>query len=376
MPKPLTIGVDVRELKAAKTGIKTYLEELCREFKQMNPADLRFHFLGTSLPIYVGNNKIMRYAEHAKYQLWKQLILPLKAWSKNCDIIFCADTSVPYIHLGYKTIHVMHDAFCFESPENYGRLWLWLYKKTAIPAAKRSPFVITPTAYAKKQISHFTHIAEDKLIIVYEGPKTASYNVTAEEAARMLQSFSLSPNNYLLHVGSMFKRKNIPALIYAFSKLKSQGYTRLKLVLAGPLPSIQFDNDYKAIINAIENTKLENEIVLTGYLPDATINQLYKNALLYVFPSINEGFGLPVLEAFSNDLPVLVAGNTCLPEVGGDAVIQFDPFDTDDIYLKIKTVVDDAGLRKNMISKGRERLKQFSWHKTALELIEVFRKAV
>ncbi len=376
MAKPLTIGVDVRGLRAAKTGIKTYLEELCREFKQMDSANLRFHFLDTSFPIYTGNNKIGRDAEHARYQLWKQLILPLKAWSKNCDIVFCVDTCVPYIHLGYKTIHVIHDTFCFESPEDYGRLWLWLYKTTAIPAAKRSPFVITPTEYAKKQIGHFTHIADDKLIVVYEGPKTVSHNTTAEDAARLLKSFSLSPNNYLLHVGSMFKRKNIPALIYAFGKLKSQGYTRLKLVLAGQAPPTQFDNDYEAILDAIENTKLENEIVLTGYLPDAAINQLYKNALLYVFPSINEGFGLPVLEAFCNDLPVLVANNTCLPEVGGDAVLQFDPFDTDDIYLKIKSVVDDAGLRKDMISKGRERLKQFSWHKTALELIEVFRKAV
>jgi len=376
MPKPLTIGVDVRDLKAAKTGIKTYLEELCREFKQMDAADLRFHFLDTALPIYSGNNKIRRYAEHARYQLWKQLILPLKAWSKNCDIVFCADTCVPYIHLGYKTIHVIHDAFCFESPEDYGRLWLWLYKKIAIPAAKRSPFVITPTEYAKKQISHFTHIADDKLIVVYEGPKTVSYNATTEETAQLLNSFSLSPNNYLLHVGSMFKRKNIPALIYAFGKLKRQGYTGLKLVLAGPSPSAQFDNDYKAILDAIENTKLENEIVLTGYLPDTAINQLYKNALLYVFPSINEGFGLPILEAFSNDLPVLVANNTCLPEVGGDAVLQFYPFNTDDIYLKIKSAVDNTALRKDMISKGQERLKQFSWHKTALELIKVFRKAV
>src|SRR4051794_20176049 len=110
MPKPLTIGVDVRALRVDKTAIKTYMEELCSEFKKINPDNIQFHFLDTSFSVYTGNSKIQRYAEHAKYQLWKQVILPLKGWSKICYIVFCADTCMPYIHLGYKTIHVMHDA--------------------------------------------------------------------------------------------------------------------------------------------------------------------------------------------------------------------------------------------------------------------------
>jgi glycosyltransferase involved in cell wall biosynthesis len=97
---------------------------------------------------------------------------------------------------------------------------------------------------------------------------------------------------------------------------------------------------------------------------------------MYVFPSINEGFGIPVLEAFSYGLPVAVANNTCLPEVGGNAVLQFNPFDTDDIAKKIMTLLDDAELRKDMISKGQERLKLFSWQNTAVKLIEVFKKAI
>jgi len=170
MTKPLTIGVDIRDLKVAKTGIKTYLEELVREFRTMNSADLQFYFLETSLPIYTGKNKLLKYVEHARYQLWKQLILPLKAWSKHCDIVFCVDNCVPYIHLGYKTIHSIHDAFCFESPEDYGKLWLWLYKNTAIPGARRSPFVVSATSYGKKQISHYMGISPEKLIVVHDGP--------------------------------------------------------------------------------------------------------------------------------------------------------------------------------------------------------------
>ena len=376
MPKPLIIGIDVRYLRIAKTGTKTYLEELSREFKKMDSESLHFLFFDTRLTLYTGERKVFKWMEHFRYQLWKQLILPLKAFFKNCDIVFCADDCVPLIHLGYKTIPVFHDAFCFETPENYGKLWLWLYTKTAVPAAKRSPFIIVPTEWSKKQVNHFTQIADEKLVVIYEAPKTLNNNEGSNNAELLLKSFSLSTKNYILHVGSIFKRKNIPALIDAFGHLKGLGYTGLKLVLAGPTPANQFDNDFRMIADAIENAGLRDNVVLTGYLQDDELSLLYKNALMYVFPSINEGFGIPILEAFKHDLPVLVANNTCLPEVGGNAVLQFNPFDTADITLKIKTVLDGADLQKDMINKGRERLKDFSWQKTAIQLVEIFKKAV
>jgi glycosyltransferase involved in cell wall biosynthesis len=375
MLKPLTIGIDVRDLKVAKTGTRTYLEELCKEFKKMNNNEVRFHFLDTILPVYTGDTKILKWAEHLKYQIWKQLALPLKAFFKNCDIVFCTDNCVPFINLGYKTIPVFHDAFCFESPEDYGKLWLWLYKNTAVPAAAKSPFIITPTLYSKKQISHFTKLPAEKLVVIYEGPKTLNNNKDVELARQLLNSFSISKGNYILHVGTMFKRKNIPALVQAFSKLKSTGYPELKLVLAGSSPANKIDSDHELILDAIENLQLKDQIILTGYLSDSSLSFLYENALMYVFPSVNEGFGIPVLEAFKNNLPVLVADNTCLPEVGGDAVLQFDPYDTNDMALKIKTVLDDTVLQKNMIIKGRERLKLFSWQNTANKLVEVFKEA-
>jgi glycosyltransferase involved in cell wall biosynthesis len=376
MPKPIKIAIDVRDLRLARTGTRTYLQELCREFRQMETNDLRFLFLDTSIPVYTGKNKFLKLAEHARYQLWKQLVLPLKAFFKGCDIVFCTDNFVPIIHLGYKTIPVFHDAFFFETPQNYGKLWLWLYKKTAIPAAKRSPFVVTPSAWAKKQINHYTHIDNNKLVVVPEGPKTLNTDAATDNTDELLKSLALTSKSYILHVGSMFKRKNLPALVKAFGKVKTSGYPDLKLVLAGPAPSSQMDNDYELILETIKTLSLQNDVILTGYLPDSALGLLYKNALMYVFPSINEGFGIPVLEAFSYSLPVLVANNSCLPEVGGDAVLTFDPFDTDALATAIKTLLDDEGLRNDMIDRGTDRLKLFSWRNTALQLVEVFRKAV
>lgn len=374
--KPLTIGVDIRELRKAKTGIKTYLEELCKEFKNLDSADLRFYFLDTSLPVYTGKNKLLKWAEHFRYQVWKQLVLPVKAWAKKCDIVFCADNCVPYIHLGYKTIYSIHDAFCFESPRHYGKLWLWLYKNTATPGARRSPYVITPTHYAKKQVAHFMRLNPDKIIVVPEAAKKLSYQQNGNNVPDIVQSLPIETGKYILHVGAMFKRKNIVALIKALAKIKQSGNPDLKLVLAGPLVSNKFENEHQLILDTIDDNGVKEDVIITGFLSDNEIGQLYENALMYVFPSTNEGFGLPILEAFEHHLPVLVSNNTCLPEVGGDAVLQFDPYDIDDMAEKINTVLNNIELRSEMIKKGDKRLKEFSWGKTAHQIVDVFKKAV
>ncbi|PJJ84077.1 glycosyltransferase family 4 protein [Mucilaginibacter auburnensis] len=372
MAKPLTIGVDVRDIKVAKTGTRTYLIEICREFKKLESETVKFKFLDTSLPIYGGGNKLLKWVGHFQYQFWKQISLPLKAWTNKCDVVFCTDNFVPIIHLGYTTVPVFHDAFFFENPENYGRLWLWLYMKTALPAAKRSPVIVTPTAYSKQRIHHFTGIAANKLVVVTEG---APVSIGNQNNDLKLLNLPVESRQYILHAGSFFKRKNLPALIAAFAKLKADGFGDLKLVLAGPTPVNKAENDYHEVINAINDYQLGDAVILTGYLPDEHLQILYKHALLYAFPSINEGFGLPVLEAFRNGVPVVVANNTCLPEVGGDAVLTFDPFNIEAIAAAMKEVLLDDILKKEMITKGHQQLKKFTWAGAAEQLVEIFKNA-
>ncbi|HEY0175248.1 MAG TPA: glycosyltransferase family 1 protein, partial [Pedobacter sp.] len=317
---------------------------------------------------YTGGSRIGKYTEHFCYQFWKQVVLPLKAWFNQCDILFCTDNFVPLIRLGYQTVPVFHDAFFFENPEHYGKLWLKLYHLTAIPAARRAAFIVTPTLYAQQQIHRFAGIPLEKLKVIYEGPKTMEPLAQGD----ILSRFNLQPSNYILHVGSMFKRKNIPALIQAFKLLKETTSIPLKLVLAGSFSTNKVDNDYHLILETIETSGLLQEVILTGYLTDAELASIYAGALMYVFPSLNEGFGIPVLEAFSHNLPVLVANNTCLPEIGGNAVLSFDPFDIYDICAKMKIVSEDQLLRDELILKGRIRLKNFSWMKTAQQLVSLF----
>ncbi|MGB4400722.1 MAG: glycosyltransferase family 1 protein, partial [Daejeonella sp.] len=303
MTKPLVVGVDIRDLRIAKTGTGTYLKELCREFKKLESPEVKFLFFDTGIGVYTGETKVLKILEHVRLQVWKQIQLPFKAWFNGCGVLFCTDNIVPYTQLGYKTIPVIHDAFFFENPDHYNRIWLWFYKNLAIPAARKSAFVITPTKYATERIHHYTGISMDKLITVCEGPKSfETAEVISSEGSKVLNEFDFEDGAYILHVGIMDKRKNIPALIYAFKKLKDDGYSG-KLVLVGKADSVKLNSDAQAIGKAISENKLANEIVLTGYLPDEDLSTVYKSAMMYVFPSTNEGFGIPILEAFRHRLP-------------------------------------------------------------------------
>lgn len=165
-------------------------------------------------------------------------------------------------------------------------------------------------------------------------------------------------------------------LIEAFNLLRIDGHHDYSLILVGqPSPNNDMD-DNEAIYEKIKKLGLQNDVITSGYASDNELSYFYKYAEMYVFPSINEGFGLPVLEAFHHNLPVIVSDNTCLPEVGGDAVLCFNPFDIEDIYLKMKTIIENPDLKFELIKKGNERLKLFSWNKIAGELIKTFKVAL
>lgn len=370
MAKKLTIGVDIRDLRIAKTGSKTYLEEIYFQLKN-NDYECKFIYFDTIIPVYTGKYKIFKILEHIRFFFWKQLILPILAVFNKCDILFCTDYFVPYFSPGFKTIAVFYDAFFYEYPGHYNKYWLKLYKSIGIASAKRAEYIITITEYSKRRISHFTGIDLNKIIAIHLAPK----NGAVAEPAPGYKPKNLN-SKFILHVGTLEKRKNLIRLIEAFALLIKAGHDDYSLVLVGqPSPKEDMD-DSKAIDDLIARLGLQQKIHLTGYASDDDLAYFYKFASLYVFPSLNEGFGLPVLEAFHHQLPVLVADNTCLPEVGGDAVLTFNPFDVEDIRAKIEAVINDPLLRKNLIEKGNARLKLFSWERNAAELAKIFDRAI
>ena len=369
----IKVAVDVRDLQISASGARSYLESVIIEFKKEHPG-FAFYFLDATTKAYTGNHFLLKLKEQLSYFLWKQFVLPYQAKQLGCRVLFCSDFMVPYFSLGIKTIPVFHDAFFWEYPEHYNKYWLLFFRNLGLAAAKKSAFVVAPTQYASNQLAKYTGINPNKIQVIGEAPKTIDTSISQNETTAIVKQ--ILNLDYILHVGTLEKRKNLVALIQAFKIVRENGFPNLKLVLVGKASNKITLDDSSAIKDAIMQQQLTNDVILTDYLGDADVQQLYQKAKLYVFPSINEGFGIPVLEAFKYQVPVVIANNTCLPEVAGQGAKSFNPFSVQDMANAIGAVLKDEPLRQTYIEKGNAQLQNFTWEKTAASLMQLFKKAV
>jgi len=177
-------------------------------------------------------------------------------------------------------------------------------------------------------------------------------------------------NPYLLYVGNAFPHKNLKSLIKAF-KVVLSSKSALKLVLVGKI-----DSFYRSFQVLCKELKIEKSVIFAGRVSDKELKWLYQNALIYVFPSFLEGFGLPGLEAMENGLPVISSDSSCLPEIYGDAALYFNPYNIEEITKAILELLNNKDLKNELIKKGYKRIKKFSWEKCAQETLDIYKMCI
>ncbi len=170
---------------------------------------------------------------------------------------------------------------------------------------------------------------------------------------------------YLLYVGNAFPHKNLKRLVLAFKKLK-KSISNINLILVG-----ERDYFYKKLEKIVNKAQINN-VYFVGRVSDQTLFKLYKNAKLYVFPSLEEGFGLPGLEAMKYNLPVVCSKKASLPEIYKDAAVYFNPKNTKDIYIKIFDLLNNSKKQTQLIKAGQKRVKMYSWDKCAKKTLKVY----
>ena len=372
MPATIKIALDCRDINIATTGTHTYLSELIAAFNKQQNNQVSFVFIKPFIAVMPGNNAFAKLTRHFQFFFYKQITLPILTFLNGASILICTDYVAPVFTPGFKTIVVFHDAFFWEYPQHYSALWLRMFKAAALAGAKKSMTVIAPSEYAKKQIALHTGISADHIKVVYEAPKTfAQINPqspaqTNSQPAQTQSSPQMSAP-YFLHVGTLTKHKNLPLLIEAFAKLDKH----LKLVLVGGAPSSVHNNDVPNIKSAIQKHNLQNQVVLTGYLSNAEVANWYVNAIGYVFPSYNEGFGLPILEAMQYKLPIIAANNTCLPEIAKGGALYFDPSNTNQLAVQMQAIVTNTPAVMATLDAQPAVLQQFSWDKAAASFVAI-----
>lgn len=257
------------------------------------------------------------------------------------------------------TIITIHDLIPLKYPAHFpvgykgGVAWLWQKFR-----AQRASAIITDSNSSARDIFNIMSIPEKRIHVIPLAPATARTSYALSPKLKKLYSL---PEKYILYVGDINWNKNVPGLINAFSSLPST----IHLVLVGKVftdaPNIP---EYHAVRDAIAKSAASSRIHTLGYVPSHHLAAIYHAATVYVQPSFDEGFGLPLLEAMRSGCPVVSSSTGSLPEVGGDAAIYFDP-NGSDLPTVLAQVIRSVKLRSQLISAGLLHVKQFTWSKTA-----------
>jgi glycosyltransferase involved in cell wall biosynthesis len=371
----MRIGVDIRDLLLARTGARTYLAEVLAALERTAGSHSIVALSPRRAEPIPRKNALDKMREHAAHTWWKQVELPRLAAARGCSVLFCTDFTAPLISRA-RPVPVFFDGNFWVTPEHYNRLWRILMDVTAIPAARRAPVVVTISEFSRQEIAEHTGIPPERIVAIPIAPKSATTaTLTPEETGRVLARYDLDQGTpYVLHVGVMEKRKNLVRLVEAFAQFLQRVSKPYRLVLAGQPGPRQAMDDSANIRAAVARLGLIDSVRFVGHVSDADLPALYQGAAMFVFPSLREGFGIPVLEAFSSRLPVAAANSSAIPEVAGDAALLFDPHDPAAIAEAMTRLAEDSGLRMALVERGLARAPLYSWDRTARELLALFER--
>jgi len=267
------------------------------------------------------------------------------------------------------TVLTVHDLIWHLFPEHHKRLNRWFLDAAMPLFCRRATRIIAVSACSKGDLVRFYGVPEDKVTVVPEAAHPRFQPLPPDQVAAVRARYGL-PTRYAVAVGTIEPRKNLVRLADAVARLRASG-TEVRLVVVGAPGWL-----YAETLARLARPDVANAITRLGFVPDDDLPAVYAGADLCVVSSVYEGFGLPVLEAMACGTPVVCAGTSSLPEVGGAAARYFDPTDVDDMARAIAAVWEDAARRDQMRAAGLAQAARFSWERTAAETLAVYHQTM
>jgi glycosyltransferase involved in cell wall biosynthesis len=265
---------------------------------------------------------------------------------------------------------VIHDLGFLHHPHAYKKSHELFYKRYTPLFIKKAKMIATVSHFSKKDIITQYKAADEKIKIVYSGVKESFHPLTTEQKTIIKDNYT-EGKEFFIYTGALQPRKNLVNLLKAFSFFKKRQHSNWKLVLAGRLA---WKND--DFLQLLKTYKYRNDIITTGYFSESKLAQLTASAYAMVYPSLFEGFGVPVLEAMKSEIPVLTSANSSMQEIGGEAALYFDPLSVKDMADQLMLIYKDEDLRNSLIQKGKQRAGEFNWQRTACLVWQCIEKTV
>lgn len=334
----MRIGMDISQL-AHQGGVATYTQNLSQQLARSKELEMVYFYSSLRKPYQGGLKNVKSYKLPPVFfeLLFNKLRnIPIERFLGPIDIFHSSDWVQPPSKA--KKITTYHDVIPIKYPQWSHPKIVAVQKRRLKLVEKTIDHVIAVSETTKKDLLEVSSIPEEKITVIYEGPSANFKPQSSEKIKRFKQKYNL-PERFVLAIGGIGERRNLDRI--------KQAACDFNLVITGQtIPWLDLDE----------------------------LGQLYQSASVLMYASLYEGFGIPILDAFSSNLPVITSNVSSMPEVGGDAAIYVDPVRAEDIKGKLELVMGDQELRNEMIKKGKEQVKKFSWKKTAEQTYLVYKK--
>jgi len=367
----MLIGIDgSRALVKDKAGVENYSYELIKAMlglKEIKKHKLRLYVRG-GVKVEEEWRKKLEVVEIKWPRLWTQGGLALECLRQPADVLFIPAHTLPVIRRGkMKTVVTIHGLEYEYLPEYYKfpqRLYL---NKSTEYAVRQADRLIAVSKWVKQELVKRLGANEKKIKVVHEGVSSRLVAVkkgrfSSQYMRQIRHKYGLK-KRYILFVGTIQPRKNIARLIEAFSRLEDK---EVQLVIGGKKGWM-----YEEIMKAPKKWGVEKRVRFTGRIAEADLASVYKGASLFCWPSLMEGFGLPILEAMLMGIPVITSNRGALAEIAGQAALEVEAEDVGELGKAMDLVLENQDLREGLVEKGYGRVKQFSWQKAGKETLRV-----
>lgn len=368
----MRIGINALYLLPGRVGgSEIYVRNLVRALPLVSPGD-RFVifanresagvFESISPDVEVVNCALNAASRPARI-LWEQFVLPFQVRKHAIDILLSAGMTAPFICPAPSFV-MIYDLQHVNLPQNFTRLQLLFLRTIIYMSARTARGVLTLSEKSKFDIVRHYSIARERVFVTNLASDAGSFHTqSAADISAVRKKYKL-PARFILYIASSLPHKNYPRLLEAFKLVKAKD-AGIKLVLIGARES-----GHGEISAKIDGLGIKDDVVFSGWLPFEDIPLIYAASELFAFPSLHEGFGIPVLEAMASGVPVVCSAISPLTEVAGDAALLVDPLDTASMASGILSVLGDKTLRERLVRRGISRAREFSWEKTAKATID------
>jgi glycosyltransferase involved in cell wall biosynthesis len=367
----MRIGIDYTAAARQRAGIGRYTRELITALLAHKSAHQYTLFAATGglpsggwKPETEGSQVLFRslpLSDDWAARLWHRLRVPIpvETFTGPLDIFYSPDFVLPPTHPATRTLLTVHDLSFLHYPEHFVPKLVRYLTQVVTRSVARANHVLADSEATRADLIAHLETPPEKVEVLYSGVDPRFCPVLESgETEHIRARYGLDERPYVLSVGTVQPRKNYVRLIQAFADLKADA----QLVIAGGWGWL-----YEEIVAEAE--KHPDRVRLLGFADDADLPTLYRNAALFVMPSLYEGFGLPVLEAMACGIPAICSDVSSLPEVAGDAGLLVDPLDVRGLTAAMARALEDADLRQDMVARGIAQAARFTWHKSAQQLL-------